>query len=186
MVRPKNVNAEPESPQGDAAYARYASALRGYLARRLRTPTEAADLAQETFARYLRKKDRPEVARNPLAFLFGIAANVFREHVEAQRTSLVHFDSELADGTADAVAPEQPDPLADQMGLQRDLSRALRTLPPNHLAAVLLVKGEGLSIAEAARQTGFTEGTVAVYLCEARWKLKKVLQDYARREENES
>ena len=44
---------------------------------------------------------------------------------------------------------------------------------------MLLIKGEGLSIAEAARRTGFTEGTLNVYLCEARWKLKRILKDYA-------
>jgi RNA polymerase sigma factor (sigma-70 family) len=165
---------------------KYATALRRYLVRRLYAPAETADLAQEIFARFLRKKDQPEVIRKPLAFLFGIAANVVREQMESQRTGLIDYNSELADEAAGGYEPAATDPLADQMGLQSDLKRALATLPPNHLAAVLLIKGEGLSPAEAARRTGFTEGTLNVYLCEARWKLKRMLKDYANREDTSS
>lgn len=167
----------------DAAFAKYALALRRYLLRRLRHRAEAPDLAQEIFVRFLRKKERPEVIRQPLAFLFGIAANVVREQAEAQRMGLVEFDSELADEATASAEAYPALSVGDRVGLQDDLARALKTLPPNHLAVVLLVKGEGLSIAEAARRTGFSEGTLSVYLCEARRKLKQVLQDYARKDD---
>lgn len=183
MARPNSPRATAEKSATEAAFARYAGALRGYLIRRLRSRAEVGDLAQEIFARFLRKKDKPEVAHNPVGFLFGIAANVVREQIEAQRSGLVEFDSELADEAARATEPALPNPLGEQMGLQRDLTKALSSLPANHLAAVMLIKGEGLSLAEAAERTGLTEGTLAVYLCEARWKLKKLLRDYARKED---
>jgi RNA polymerase sigma-70 factor (ECF subfamily) len=168
----------------DAAFTKYAAALRRYLLRRVHHPAEAADIVQETFARFLRKQDRPEVIRQPLAFLFGIAANVIREQAEARRAGLVEFDSERADEAAASADADFAFGVEERVGLQDDLAGALRALPPNHLAAVLLVKGEGLSIAEAARQTGFSEGTLSVYLCEARWKLRRILQGYARSREN--
>jgi RNA polymerase sigma-70 factor, ECF subfamily len=174
------------APLSEAAFAKYAMALRRYLARRLYAPAEAADLAQEIFARFLRKKDRPEVIRQPLAFLFGIAANVIREQMESQRTRLIEFDSDLAEEICDNHETPGTNEVADQVGLRDDLAKALATLPPNHLMAVLLLKGEGLSLAEAARRTGFTEGTLNVYLCEARWKLKRMLKDYAGKEDSAS
>jgi RNA polymerase sigma-70 factor (ECF subfamily) len=173
----------PPAPLSEAAYAQYTIALRRYLVRRLRAPAEAADLSQEIFARFLRKKERPEVIRNPLAFLFGIAANVIREHLQARRGGFVEFNSELADEAASTGDPTAADAMAEQITLRDDLKNALALLPPNHLAAILLIKGEGLSLAEAAQRTGFTEGTLNVYLCEARWKLKRILQDYANKED---
>ena len=183
MTHPKSERAAAVTLLTDAAFARHQVALRQYLVRRLRDPAEGGDLAQEVFARYLRRKDQAESIRNPVAFLFGIAANVVRERIEAQQSALVEFDSELAELALDAGEISRPDPLAEALGLQRDLTRALSQLPANHRAMVMLVKGEGLSIAEAARLTGFTEGTVMVYLCEARAKLKKLLKDYAGTEE---
>jgi RNA polymerase sigma-70 factor (ECF subfamily) len=184
MVKAKLASTSAGAAASDAAFAKYAAALRGYLLRRVRRPAEAADLAQETFARFLRKRDRPEVIRQPLAFLFGIAANVIREQVEAQRAGLVEFDSERAEAAAASANAEVTNSAEEQVGLRDDLASALKTLPPNHLAAVLLIKGEGLSIAEAARRTGLSEGTLSVYLCEARWKLRRILQaDYARSRE---
>ena len=165
----------------DATYQQYGAALRQYLVRRLHYSAEAADLAQEIFVRFLRKKDRPEVAHNPLPYLFGIAANVIKEIRDGERRALVSFDSDLADEAGSVYDQAMPNPLAEEAALRRDMADALATLPANHLAAVLLLKGEGLSFAEAARKSGLTEGTLNVYLCEARRKLKRILKDYARK-----
>jgi len=168
-------------PVLDTAYRTYGTALRQYLMRRLRSSADPSDLAQEIFVRFLRKRDRPEVARNPLPYLFGIAANVIREVQHEERRALVFFDSELADEAGSAYNQAKPNPLAEEVALHQDIADALATLPANHLAAVLLLKREGLSVTEAARETGFTEGTLSVYLCEARRKLRQVLKDYARK-----
>jgi RNA polymerase sigma-70 factor, ECF subfamily len=182
MGRQKSAISGGAASLSDAAFAKYAVALRRYLVRRLYVPTQAADLSQEIFARFLRKKDRPEVIRQPLAFLFGIAANVVREQIEAQRSGLVEFDSALVDDVSENPQASEAGELADEVGLRDDLAKAIAALPPNHQLAVVLIKGEGLSLAEAARRTGFTEGTLNVYLCEARWKLKRMLKDYASKE----
>jgi len=69
---------------------------------------------------------------------------------------------------ADAATPED-----DAMGA--DLWRAVRTLPGQQRDAVLLVYGEDLSHAEAARVMGCTEKTVSWHLFEARRRLKSIL-----------
>jgi len=58
--------------------------------------------------------------------------------------------------------------MAERLALQRDLLEACDTSPRNHLLAVMLVEGEGLSYEQAAKVSGFTKSTIATYLMHAR------------------
>lgn len=180
-MREKTLSADP-APAAVTAFEKYAPALHRYLLRRLRQPQDASDLAQEVFERFLRKKDRPEVVRNPLAYLFGIASHVVSEARYEEQTSRVTYDSSLADQLADAPDRDAPEDMAERMALQRDLLDACATLPKNHLLAVMLVEGEGMSYEQAAEASGFTKNTIATYLMHARAKLQLVLKDYRERE----
>src|SRR5258705_7997608 len=178
MTDAKTKTPVPEVPSTGAAFEQYGPALHRYLLRRLRHPQDASDLTQEIFERFIKKKDRTELIRNPLAYLYGIASHVVSEAHYAAQQSRVTFDSELLvrmDEGFDAAAPDQ---LADRLGLRRDLLDALSSLPRNHLLAILLVKGEEMSYDEAACATGFTRNTIATYVMHARAKLKLILQDY--------
>jgi DNA-directed RNA polymerase specialized sigma24 family protein len=64
------------APPIQAAYGRYAAALNRYLVRRVRRPEDVDDLTQEIFELFVKRKDRSEVIRNPLAYLFRIAFHV--------------------------------------------------------------------------------------------------------------
>jgi len=165
-------------PLTAAAVKTYGSTLHRYLLRRLRRPEDVPDLTQEIFERFLKKKDRPEVIRNPLAYLFGIAAHVVSEARYAEAHSLVTYDSELADKMSEAMDHASPEALAEQLGMRRDILDACSALPQNHLLAVLLVAGHEMSYAEAAKATGFTRNTIATYVMHARAKLKLILEDY--------
>jgi RNA polymerase sigma factor (sigma-70 family) len=160
-----------------AAFRKYETALHRYVLRRLQRPEDAPDVTQEIFERFM-KVDRTEAIRNPQAYLFGIASHVVSEARYHEEHNPVTYDSELANERSDAFDPGATDELADTLGMQRDLINALLTLPDAHLAAVLLVKGEGLSYEEAAQKAGFTEATIGTYLTHARAKLKLVLEDY--------
>jgi RNA polymerase sigma-70 factor (ECF subfamily) len=169
-----------ESPQNPSAQAcesvsaleQYAPALQRYLLRRLRRPEDASDLTQEVFERFLRKRHRPEVVRNPLAYLFGIAAHVLSEARQTEQHNRLSYDSSLIEKLPDAASP------AEQLDLQRDLLDACATLPKNHLLAIMLVEGQGLSYEQAAQVSGFTRTTIATYLMHARARLKLILKDY--------
>lgn len=166
-----------------AAFEKYAPALHRYLLRRLHRPQDASDLTQEIFERFLRKKDRPEVVRNPLAYLFGIASHVVSEARYAEQTNRITYDSALVDRLSEAMDHESPEALAERLTLQRDLLDACGSLPKNHLLAVMLVEGEGLSYEQAAAASGFTRNTIATYLMHARAKLQLILKDYRERKE---
>lgn len=169
----------PAAGLAPAALRRYTAALHSYLLQRLRRRrADAADLTQEIFERFLRKRDRPEVIRNPLAYLYGIASHVVAEAIEQEPHRLVTYDSALADHAAEAQPDPQGTDLARQLGLRADILAALSKLPRAQLTILVLVEGDGLSCKEAARVTGYTPGTVKTYLMQARTTLKKLLEDY--------
>lgn len=177
--RRKRKASEPSATPGER-WGIYSALLQRYLASRIRRPDDLPDLTQEIFERFLRRKDRPEVVRDPQAYLRGIAAHVLYEAYEESQRGLVEFNSELVDQLAEAL-PDEAGGLADQVGMERDIVDALKTLPRNHLLTILMVKGRGMSLAEVSRETGLSVGTLKVYIWEARHKLKRTLQEYAQR-----
>jgi RNA polymerase sigma-70 factor (ECF subfamily) len=160
-----------------AAFRKYEAALHRYVLRRLRRPQDARDLTQDIFERFM-KVDRSAAIRNPQAYLFGIASNVISEARIAQERNMVTYDSDTVDRRAQDLDHGAPDELAERAGLQRDIVSALSRLPDSHLAAVMLVKGEGLSYEEAARVSGMTASTIGTYLTHARARLKSMLEEY--------
>lgn len=167
---------ESSSSRGSSgmAFSRYSKELYRYVLRRLRHPADAADLTQEIFERFVRS-DGAGKAQNPQAYLFGIAAHVVADARLMEGRDTVTCDSEACDALAETVTAPTAD-LADHLGLQQELKAALSQLPEIHRAAFLLTKWEGLSNQEAAKRLGTTEGSVMVYVCEARAKLKTLLQ----------
>lgn len=152
---------------------RYSAALHAYLLKRLRRRREdMADLTQEIFERFLRKRDRPEVIRSPLSYLYGIASHVVAETIEQEPHRLIAYDSESEPQASD---------FTPQLSMREDLIWALSKLPEPQLKALILVEGNGLSCKEAARLTGYTPNTIKTYLMHGRATLKKLLEDYAGR-----
>jgi RNA polymerase sigma-70 factor, ECF subfamily len=158
----------------EAAFSRYSPELYRYVLRRLRRPADAADLTQEIFERFLRS-DGLGKARNPQAYLFAIAANVVVDAQLAAGKSLVTYDSQACDALTEVAANPDLD-MSERMSLAQELKTALAQLPEMQRAAFLLTKWEGLSIQETALRMNLTEGSVTVYVCEARAKLKALLK----------
>jgi RNA polymerase sigma factor (sigma-70 family) len=177
MGRAKTINSSAVARLAALAFQKYAPQLRRYVVRRLRKPDEAPDLTQEIFERFMRV-DRADAIQNPQGYLFKIASHVISETLCREEQSLVTYDSELVQKAVDEFDSASPEVLADRLGLQRDIRNALKALPDNHLAALLLVKGEGLSYEEAAREAGFTENTIGTYVKHGRAKLRLMLEDY--------
>jgi RNA polymerase sigma-70 factor (ECF subfamily) len=141
----------------------------------LRDPRDIPDIVQETFRRFLSRADRPELVRDPLAFLLGMARNVARERAYEEQRQAVTFDSNLLDHRSDTLDLASSRDAAEELAAQADIARALALLPDAHLAVLMLVDAEGRSYEEAARLTGFTRSTVATYLMQARAKLRMSL-----------
>jgi RNA polymerase sigma factor (sigma-70 family) len=177
------VMSEAESTRPEAAETLTAEALRSYsprlhyyVLRSLRQrPDDVPDVIQETYLRFLRKKDRTEIIRNPLAYLCRIASGVVAETVERETHDVVKFDSELVDEAAEAMTFADTDELARHIGMREALLDAIEQLPPGLRAALVLVEGEDMTCKEAARATGYAPNTVKQYLCAARAKMKQLL-----------
>ena len=123
----------------NVAFRQYATELHRFLLRRLRRPQDADDLAQEVFMRFLRLND-VGLVRNPQSYLFGIASHVVREfrlRAEHEQEHL-SYDTEEAERASDEPMAAQSDELAERLGLQQQLRRALTRLSPMHRAVLLL------------------------------------------------
>lgn len=169
-----NANANT-SELSAAAFGRYAEALQRYLVKRVRRREDIADLTQEIFELFIRRKDQNETIRNPLAYLFRIAFHVVGDTLADERRNPVIYDSLLAgDNGADRQTGSSEQD-AEQLAVQKDVLAALGTLPAPHLTALLLVEGQGMSYKQAAKASGFTPSTIATYVMHARAALKLAL-----------
>ncbi len=147
----------------------YHGAIRAYLRHRVGDLGVAEDLAAETFARAFaargRFRDRGAGVR---PWLYTIATNLLRD--EARRST----------GRRELLSRlRQPPPIFPELSEDPDpaLRRALRTLRPQELDALLLHAWGELSYAEIATVTGTKVGTVRSRLSRAREHMRSELPD---------
>jgi len=154
----------------------YRRELHRYLLRRLRRPQDLDDLKQEVYLRLLRM-DRMECIREPLAYLYSIAANVVADFTlaERRRYDRVTPDSDAVEHWADDPSQALPDDIAERTSLERELENALSQLPPLQAAALVLHYQEGLSCDEIAKKLGLSPKSVDKYLSRAKARMRILL-----------
>src|ERR1700749_5070091 len=160
-----------------AVFDRHATAIHGYIARRLGRDA-ADDLVAETFLVAFRQRasyepDQPSAR----PWLYGIATRL----VSRRRREEVRFFRAIARSGIDPAADPVAEPVADE-GVRRAGARRL----PRHLAGALaglstadrdalLLIADGLSYQEAARALGVPAGTLSSRVARARRKLREGL-----------
>jgi RNA polymerase sigma-70 factor (ECF subfamily) len=150
----------------DDLYRTGAPRVRGFLLRLCGDPSLADDLTQETFVRVHRARGAFEPAAAALPWFFAIARNAFVDHRRREQTRR-GISAALPSGEGGAPEAEAPpDARGDEALAARemlDLVKAtLDALTPIQREAFVLVRFEGLSIAEAAQVLGATEAAVKV------------------------
>ncbi|MDB6085964.1 MAG: polymerase sigma factor [Gammaproteobacteria bacterium] len=176
-------DAEPKRPEASDTLTSemlrtYSPRLHYYVLRSLRQrPDNVSDVIQETYLRFLRKKDRSEVIRHPLAYLCRIASGVVAENAERESLGVVRFDSELVDEASQDMTFGDMDEISRRLGMHEAVLEAIEQLPAALRAALVLVEGEDMTCKEAARATGYAPNTIKQYLCAARAKMKQLLGD---------
>ncbi|HEV8381026.1 MAG TPA: sigma-70 family RNA polymerase sigma factor [Gemmatimonadales bacterium] len=155
--------------------AEYAPALRNYLGARCRDEDLAAELLQEVAARLVIAAPRLSLNGNARAYLFRIAANVWRDHL---RRKLVRRRGAVALESAEpALAPA-----ADARLLERELRAAVRNvvhaLPPAQREVVELRQQRGLTFQEIADRLGRPLGTVLTQMRTALVRISAALENY--------
>ena len=148
-------------------FERHVDAIHRFVARMRASDSDVVDdIVQATFVRAFQSagKFRGENAR---AWLFGIAANLVREHArkEIRRKRAMSRVAEVLPRQASQGDPH----------LRARLPEAIEKLPHDHRAAFVLVDLEGERGTAAAAALGIPEGTLWRRLFEARAMLRKLI-----------
>jgi RNA polymerase sigma factor (sigma-70 family) len=137
-------------------------------------PHDAEDLTQEVFVRVFRSLS----SYTPGTFegwLHRITTNLFLDW--ARRKQRIRFEG-LADDMAYRLPGSEPTPAEafDDSHLDDDVQTALKALPPEYRAAVVLCDIEGFSYEEIAATLGVKLGTVRSRIHRGRAQLRTALE----------
>ncbi|HEY1620750.1 MAG TPA: RNA polymerase sigma factor SigE [Streptosporangiaceae bacterium] len=135
---------------------------------------DAEDLTQEVFVRVFRSLN----SYSPGTFegwLHRITTNLFLDM--ARRRQRIRFEG-LGEETTARLSGAEPTPaqVFDDRHFDGDVQAALKALPPEYRAAVILCDIEGLSYEEIATALGIKLGTVRSRIHRGRAQLREALE----------
>jgi len=151
--------------------AEHGASLEKYLARKLDSPEDAAELAQEAYVR-LHRLEQPENLDNARAFLFQVASNLA---VDQLRRRQLHFrfiksekrmsdEGELPDPNAAGASPEQILSARERLAA---IQKAIDELPFKVKQAFLLHRQSGMPYSAIAEQMQVSVSSVEKYILQA-------------------
>lgn len=156
--------------QGDdrafaAVHAGLYQRLRLFLLRLCRAPALADDLLQETFLRMHRARGSFAPSARVVPWAYAIARNAHTDHMRSAHTRrTTSLDQEQDEGAGRAEIAAGPGVDAEAVSIAKQTAKVveqtLARLPPAQREAFVLVRYEGLSIADTARILGTTENAV--------------------------
>lgn len=147
------------------AYRSHESALKRFIRRFMRCPSDVEDIAQEAFLRaYAAERSRP--IEQPKSFLFRIAKHVALSQLSRKARQITDYIED-----SDATAVISPDGSAeDEVSASQTLGlhcEAVAALAPQCRQVYLLRKVHGLSHKEIAEHQGIAVSTVEKHLMKA-------------------
>ncbi|KMN09190.1 sigma-70 family RNA polymerase sigma factor [Pseudomonas helleri] len=147
-------------------YCEHHGWLFGWLRRKLGCAHNAADLAQDTFARILNARESVASLREPRAFLSTTARRLIIDQVRRKHIENAYLQ-ELA-LTAEALEGYQsPEHILSTLEALEHIAFMLEGLHDNVRQAFVLYYLDGLTQSEIARQLGLSDRTVRKYLIQA-------------------
>jgi len=165
----------------------YLDQLYGTALRMTRSPADAEDLVQDTYAKAFAAFRSYEQGTNLRAWLFRILRNTFiNNYRKAQRQPSSGPSEELTDGqlldleqrTSGGVRSAENEAL-ERLG-DDEIAAAMATIPEDFRTAVYLADVEGFSYKEIADIMETPVGTVMSRVHRGRKALRALLADYAR------
>jgi RNA polymerase sigma-70 factor (ECF subfamily) len=146
-------------------FAEHGRALQAFFYRRIRTKSDAPDLAQEVYVRMLRVSDIHAI-RNPEHYLYTVASNLVKEYavLDRARASGVNLD----DPGIQQQLGELPafDGQLDVAQRVARLRAVLAQLSPKCRAAVILQYRHGLTYQEIGERLNVSPHMVKKYLAQ--------------------
>jgi RNA polymerase sigma-70 factor (ECF subfamily) len=164
-------------PALDTLMLRWQTPLRAFLFRHLQNEADALDLAQETFVRLFRHRDRYRSGARFSTWMFQIALNLARDH--ARKHQRRRTDSLETAAPADTGPLTAPGPTPDA-ATRRDeeiaaVRSAIAALPEELREVLVLFEYEDKTHAEIAEIIAATPKSVEARLYRARDKLRASL-----------
>jgi RNA polymerase sigma-70 factor, ECF subfamily len=162
----------------DELYRLAAPRVRAFLARLCADLTLADDLTQDAFLRVHAARGTFANGAPALPWMFAIARNSYRDFLRREQVRRAHR-SEMA-LTLDAQRTHQPENAGDRSAMARQMlglvQQTLMTLPVRQREAFVLMRFEGLSLAEAAVVLGATQAAVKILVHRAYVVLRDAIE----------
>lgn len=156
----------------EAFYRAHVEAVQRFVARRVESHEDAADLTAEVFLAAIRaSRDYRGDAAAPLAWLYGIARRVVANHHRSRARALRAAGRIDARELLDEDAADRIVARIDSQRAAREVYRSLAALPERQRAVVELVAVDGLSLVEAAVALDVSPGNARVLYHRARRRL---------------
>ena len=171
-------------PEGRARFEAEAlvhlDAMYSFALKLSRSRDDAEDLVSDTILRAFERWEQYRLGTNIRAWLFTILYHVFvsrKRRIDAREVQ----QPEDTEGWAlfEAVGEADPEGRFYDSFLDDEITRAIRSLPEEYRAAVVLSDLQGLRYAEIATALGVPEGTVKSRLFRGRRLLQRKLANYA-------
>jgi RNA polymerase sigma factor (sigma-70 family) len=158
--------AEPKPSFVERLFAEHRAALQTFFQRRIRSKSEAPDLAQEVYVRMLRISDQTAI-RNPVHYLYTVANNLVKEHaaLEHRQANSVDIDEAPPHSQLETLPAFDGDLDATQRVAR--LGVVLKQLRPKCRAAVELRFTHGLSYREIALHLEVSPQMAKKYVAQA-------------------
>ncbi|MDP9150708.1 MAG: RNA polymerase sigma factor [Myxococcota bacterium] len=148
--------------------------LYGYLLRQTHDRAQAEDLLQQTMLHIHRARARFIPGAEVMPWAFAIARRVLVDSMRRGKREVLADDGEPDAGPSHACSA---DDLVQAHELATTVEHVLSRLPQSQRAAFELIKGEGLSLSEAAAVLGTTVAAVKLRAHRAYQALRHALGD---------
>jgi RNA polymerase sigma factor (sigma-70 family) len=163
-------------------YAEYRSSLVSQARRMLRSESEANEVVQEAFIKFILAAPELDTKERALAYLRATINNLSLNVIRARgsRPNLVALDSDTSADRLAEIAFENYIPADASISAAEDaaiIKLALAKLSPAERAALVMWEMEGRSTSEIAAELGIKETAVRHTVSRARASLRRVLSE---------
>jgi RNA polymerase sigma-70 factor (ECF subfamily) len=164
----------------DLLVLRYQHKVIKLVARLLRDPTEAEDVAQEAFVKAYRALGSFRGDSAFYTWLYRIAVNTARNAMASRQRRPLDYEAELSEGEQSTVESrlrhtDTPEATVLSEEIRETVNRAVAALPEDLRTAIILREIEGLSYEEIAAAMDCPVGTVRSRIFRAREAIDRSL-----------